>query len=134
METQTDIHFAFDVAVSAELAYAATSRVKDWWIRDTEGPTSALGDSFTVHFNREGSFVRFNVTEAEPGRRLVWHVEECYLPWFADKTEWNGTDVMFDIVPSKAGSTVAMVHRGLTPDVECYSMCHPGWAGRSTKV
>ena len=133
MQTQTDIHFEFNTAVGADLAYAAVSRVKDWWIRDTVGPTSARSDSFTVKFGTEGSFVRFTVTEAKPGSRLVWHVDDCFLPWFSDKTEWNGTDVIFDIAATKGGSSVAMMHRGLTPEVECYSMCNPGWEGHVTK-
>jgi hypothetical protein len=133
MQTQTDINFEFNVAVSAELAYAAISNVKGWWIRETEGPTSALGDSFTVNFNKEGAFVRFTVTEAKPGSRYVWHVEDCFLPWFADKTEWNGTDVIFDIAATKGGSSVAMMHRGLTPEVECYTMCNAGWEGHVMK-
>ena len=127
MQTQTDIHFEFNVPVSAELAYAAISRVKDWWIRDTVGETSALGGSFTVRFGADKSFVRFTVAEAEPGRRYVWHVDDCFLPWFEDTTEWNGTDVIFDIVPTAAGSSIAMVHRGLTPEVACYNMCTAGW-------
>ncbi len=57
----------------------------------------------------------------------------CFLPWFSDKTEWNGTDVIFDITPTAAGCSVAMMHRGLTPDVECYGMCQPGWEGHIMK-
>jgi hypothetical protein len=129
MQTQLDIHFEFNTAVSADLAYAAISRVSDWWIRDTEGHSSALGDAFTVHFNAEDAFVRFTVTDAEPGRRYSWHVEDCFLPWFADKTEWNGTDVIFDIAPINDGSSVTMIHRGLTPEVECYNLCNAGWEG-----
>lgn len=133
MKTQLDIHFEFQTAASAALAYAAISRVQDWWIRDTEGSSSVLGDSFTVHFNAERAFVRFAVMEATPGRRYSWHVEDCFLPWFEDKTEWNGTDVIFDIAPTKDGSSVTMTHRGLKPDVECYNACHAGWEGHVMK-
>ena len=133
MQTQTDIHFEFSVPVSAELAFAAIANAKGWWIRNTEGPTASLGESFIVNFNAEGSFVRFTVTEAQPGSRLVWHVDDCFLPWFADKTEWNGTDVIFEIAPAKDGSVVTMVHRGLTPEVECYNLCTTGWEGHFMK-
>ncbi len=129
MQTQTDIHIQFNVPVNADAVYEAISRVDDWWIRDTEGPTSTRGASFTVHFNREHDFVRFAVTEAQPGRKLVWHVDDCFLHWFADKTEWNGTDVIFEIAPAKDGCTVTMVHRGLTAELECYAICTAGWEG-----
>ena len=127
MQTQADLQLEFDVPVSAAHAYAAISRVREWWIRDTEGETAALGGSFTVRFNNAKDFVRFTVTDALPGARYVWHVDDCFLPWFEDKTEWNGTDVIFDIVPAPGGSSVRMVHRGLTPDVECYNACTAGW-------
>lgn len=133
MQTITDIHFEFDVPVGAERAYEAIGRPQDWWMRDTEGNASTSGASFTVHLNRAQDFVRFKVTEAQPGRRIVWHVEDCYLQWFEDKHEWTGTDVMFEIVPSSSGSTINFVHRGVGPEAECYSMCNPGWDGFVTK-
>ena len=133
MQTLNDIHFEFRVPVSAELAYTAISKVSDWWIRDTEGETSARGGSFTVHFNRDQDFVRFRITEAQPGRRYVWHVEDCFLHWFENKTEWNETDVIFDVVPTTGGSVITMAHRGLTPDVECYNVCNAGWEGHVMK-
>lgn len=133
MQTQNDIHFEFHVPVSADLAYTAISKVSDWWIRDTEGETSTRGGSFTVHFNRDQDFVSFRITEAQPGRRYVWHVEDCFLHWFENKTEWNETDVVFDVVPTTDGSVITMAHRGLTPDVECYVVCNAGWEGHVMK-
>ncbi len=127
MQTQTDIHFEFDVPVSAELAYSAIARPQEWWIRDIAGETAAPGGSFNVRFGGENSFVKFTVTDAQPVRRYVWHADDCFLPWFEDKTEWNGTDVIFDITPTAAGCSVSMVHRGLTPEVACYNACTAGW-------
>jgi hypothetical protein len=86
-----------------------------------------------VYFNREQDFVRFCVTEAKNGRKLVWHVDDCFLHWFEDKTEWNGTDVIFEITPTSDGCAISMLHRGLTPEVECYALCNPGWEGHVTK-
>lgn len=131
MKTQTDIHFAINVPVSPEEASIAISKVREWWIRSTEGETSSLGDIFTVDMSNS-AFVKFEITEAQPGRRTVWHVLDCFLPWFEDKKEWNGTDVIFDIEPTNDGSLVKMVHRGLTPEVECYEICNAGWEGHFT--
>lgn len=133
MQTQNDIHHEFHAAVTPDQAFAAIANVKGWWIRDTEGPAANVGDRFTVYFNREQDFVRFSITGAQPGRRVVWHVDDCYLHWFSDKTEWNGTDVIFEISPSSGGCSVSLVHRGITPEVECYSVCNPGWEGHFMK-
>jgi len=131
MTTQTDIHFEINVPVSPVLAYSVISKVQEWWIRDTEGETACLGDSFTVKMSNN-AYAKFNVAEAEPGLRYVWHVDDCFLPWFEDKTEWTKTDVIFDIAPTSEGSLIKMTHRGLTPEVECYDACNAGWKGHFT--
>jgi hypothetical protein len=132
METIKDIHFEFDVPVSPELAYIAIGKPREWWHDALDGDSSMLGDSFTVRFS-DLDFVRFTVSEAQPGSRYVWHVEDCYLQWFENKTEWTGTDVVFDISPTADGSRVKLVHMGLTPEVECYEMCNSGWEGHFMK-
>jgi hypothetical protein len=73
------------------------------------------------------TFVKFEVTEAQPNSRYVWHVEDCYLHWLENKTEWKGTDVIFAISPSTDGCKLEMTHRGLNPSSECYNDCRSGW-------
>ena len=120
-----DIQIDITVPAGAEQAYNAIGRVSDWWTRNTEGETSQLGDSFTVRFKE--TFATFKVTEAKPGRSYVWHVEDSHMAWLEDKTEWNNTDVIFTITPASDGSQIQLVHKGLTPKVECYGDCKSGW-------
>ena len=100
--------------------------LKEWWAKNIDGNTVNLNDVFTVNFNG-GTFVTFKVTESIPGEKIVWLVTDCHLPWLKDKTEWNGTSVVFEISPSAEGTQVTMTHVGLVPEIECYAGCEAGW-------
>lgn len=41
--------------------------------------------------------------------------------------EWTGTDVEFTVTPTAQGTNLKFVHRGLRPQLECYSACHDAW-------
>ena len=109
-------------------AFERICQVDGWWARHLEGNTEQLNDVFTVRFGT--TFVTFKVTEAGPEKRIVWLVTDCYLPWLEkDKTEWNGTRVIFDITPLAEGTRIDFTHEGLTPEVECFNDCKAGWDG-----
>src|SRR5580704_8748603 len=100
-------------------AFEAISRVSEWWTRAFEGSAEKLNDVFTVRFGE--TFVNFEVTESVPNEKIAWRVTDCYLPWLKDKTEWNGTTVVFKISASGDETQVTMTHIGLVPEVECYN-------------
>jgi hypothetical protein len=106
-------------------AFEGISRVNEWWAKNFEGSAEKLNDIFTVHFGE--TFVTFKVTESIPGKKIAWEVTDCHLPWLKDKTEWNGTTVMFEISPLSDGTQVTMTHIGLVPEVECFGACEAGW-------
>lgn len=107
-------------------AFEGISRVNEWWAKNIEGNTKNLNDVFTVHFSN-GTFVTFKVTESVPGEKIVWQVTDCFLPWLKDKTEWTGTSVVYEIVPSGNETRVTMTHVGLVPEIECFEGCEAGW-------
>ena len=37
------------------------------------------------------------MVELAPGKKVVWLIVDSYLGFVADKHEWNGTNVIFDI-------------------------------------
>ena len=106
-------------------AFEGISQVNEWWAKNFEGSAEKLNDVFTVRFGE--TFVIFKVTESTPYEKIVWKVKECYLPWLKDKTEWNGTSVMFEISTSGDKTQVTMTHIGLVPEAECFSGCEAGW-------
>ena len=120
-----DFNCSITAEVTAEEAVEAISRVSEWWAADFEGSSQKLGDIFTVRFGE--TFVTFRITEFIPGTKVVWSVEDCYLHWLKDKTEWTDTNVIFELSTENGSTTINFTHQGLIPAVECYSDCVKGW-------
>jgi hypothetical protein len=120
-----DYHTSISANVSAEEAFEAINNVSAWWAKNFDGFSQSLHDIFTVRFGE--TFVTFEITEFVPGKRVVWQVTDCYLHWINDKTEWNGTSILWEVTPEGDGVRVDMTHRGLVPDAECFEDCQTGW-------
>ena len=58
---------------------------------------------------------------------MVWHIEEGFLDFVEDKTEWTGTDIRFDIIQKDGETEVRFTHIGLVPDVQCFDGCSSAW-------
>ena len=107
--------------------FDAINNVRGWWSGEIEGDTDALGAEFTyrvpgVHY------CRMKITELIPGKKVVWHVLESDLSYTKARTEWNGTDITFEISRRKDGKTeVRFTHVGLVPAYECYKDCSSAW-------
>ncbi|HEX2616893.1 MAG TPA: SRPBCC domain-containing protein, partial [Flavobacteriales bacterium] len=73
----------FTVPRTPQEAYDAICNVKGWWTIHTDGDTAAVGDEFTVHFGDVHRTTQ-RITEADPGRKVVWQVTQSWLPWLKD--------------------------------------------------
>jgi hypothetical protein len=123
--TDQSYHSSIVVNESATEAFNKISRVNEWWAENFEGSAKNLGDVFSVRWGE--TFVTFNIAEAVPGKKVTWLVTDCYLPWQNDKTEWTGTEVVFEISKKDNSTKIDMIHVGLTPEVECFENCQAGW-------
>ena len=106
--------------------FAAITNARGWWSEEIEGSTATVGQAFDYHF-RDIHRCRIEVTDMVPGRKVVWHVLENHFSFTEDKSEWTGTDVIFDIVRKGDKTEVRFTHVGLVPDYECYEACSEGW-------
>jgi Activator of Hsp90 ATPase homolog 1-like protein len=121
-----NLTIAFTVEQSPEEAFAAIASVRDWWSGDIDGSTDQLGAVFTYRYQDVHRSTQ-RITELVPARRIAWHIEDSYLSFVGDKTEWNGTDVIFEVTPTDAGTEVRFTHEGLAPAVECFDSCSTAW-------
>jgi hypothetical protein len=113
------------VGASPQEAEKRISQISGWWAKNFQGSAAKLHDRFTVRFG--DTFVSFELINLIPGDTVVWEVEDCYLHWQKDKTEWNGTRVVWELIPEGEGTKIVMTHIGLTPEAECYESCRTGW-------
>ena len=121
-----DFNSSVTAAISPREAIEKISNVPAWWGISFTGDSQRQGDKFTVKMGGD-SFFDFTVTELTPGKRVVWLVTDCFMPWYSDKKEWADTRLIFDLTEKNGETTVRFTHEGLTPDVECYKDCNPGW-------
>ena len=124
--TASDLSFTFDVDRTPLEAYAAVTDPRAWWSRTITGDTDRIGGDFEyevpgVHYSK------IRVTELEPGMRVVWRVIDAHMTFIADPTEWNDTEIRFELEPTATGTRVRFTHLGLTPEVECYDACNTAW-------
>jgi uncharacterized protein YndB with AHSA1/START domain len=107
-------------------AYAAILDVRGWWSEEIDGPTDRVGAEFDYHYD-DVHRCRIRVTEAVPGRSVSWLVLENHFDFTADKTEWVGTTMTFDIRERDGKTEVRFTHHGLVSAYECFDVCTNAW-------
>ena len=123
------IDFAITILVdrTPEEAFAAINNVRGWWSGAIEGDTDKLGAEFTYRYD-DMHRSRQRITELVPGKRVVWRVVDSHLSFLTDKSEWNDTEIVFDIFQKGRKTEIRFAHVGLVPQFECYGSCSNAWA------
>ncbi len=116
----------FVVDQTPEDVFAAINNVRGWWSGDIEGETAKLGATFTYRYDDVHRSTH-EITAFVPGKRVVWHVVEGYLNFVQDRSEWEGTDIVFDISEREGKTEMRFSHVGLVPAYECYDVCSNAW-------
>ena len=117
---------SFTVAQSLQGVFDAISNVRGWWSGEIDGSTDKLGAEFTYRHGDEHDTTH-RITEWVPGKRIVWHVVDSHINFVKDRTEWNGTDIVFEISRKRDSTEVRFTHVGLVPAFECYGACSAAW-------
>ena len=117
---------SFTVDQTPEEAFDAINNVRGWWSGEIDGRTDKLGEVFTYRY-KDVHRTTQKITEFVPGKKVIWHVTDAELSFVEDKSEWNGTDVVFEIARKKGKTEVRFTHVGLVPAFECYGGCSGAW-------
>lgn len=116
---------------SPEEVFRAIKNVRDWWSgyysEEIQGGTEKLNDEFTFRAEGGAHFSKQKLVEVIPNKKIVWLITESKFTYIEDQEEWTGTKVIFEISRSDGKTQLVFTHEGLTPDVECYDACAPGW-------
>jgi hypothetical protein len=121
-----DLTYAFTVDQTPEEVFAAINDVRGWWSGEIEGGTDQLGDEFTYRY-KDVHYSKHKITELIAGKKVVWQVLDSYLKFTEDKTEWNGTEVVFEISKNGSKTEIRFTHLGLVPTSECFGACSSAW-------
>ncbi|MEA2750945.1 MAG: hypothetical protein QOI41_5088 [Myxococcales bacterium] len=122
----------FTVDQTPEEAFAAINDVRGWWSGQIDGSTDKLNDEFTYRY-KDIHYSKQKITELIPGKSVVWLVVESRLDFIADKSEWNGTSITFEIAKKGNKTEVRFTHVGLVPDHECFGACSNAWGSLTTR-
>jgi hypothetical protein len=117
---------SFTVDQSPQAVFDAINNVRGWWSQAAEGDTDKLGAVFYYHY-QEHHRCTLKITEFAPGEKVVWRVLHNDFSFVKDKTEWNGTDIIFDITKKDDKTEVRFTHAGLVHSYECYDVCSNAW-------
>ncbi len=61
------------------------------------------------------------------GKKVVWHMLDGHLTFVKDQTEWNSSQIVFEITKMVDKTELRFTHVGLVPTLECYGDCSAGW-------
>ncbi|MGA8170210.1 MAG: SRPBCC domain-containing protein [Methylocystis sp.] len=121
-----DLTITISVDQSPEEVYDAINNVRGWWSGEIDGDTDKLGAEFTYRYKDVHRSTQ-RITQLDPGKKVAWRVLDSELNFVTDKTEWNGTDIVFDITRKDGKTELRFTHVGLVPTFECYGGCSGAW-------
>jgi uncharacterized protein YndB with AHSA1/START domain len=124
--SEKDFTTSFTVDQSPAEVFQAVNNVRGWWSGEIDGDTDKLGTEFEYRYRNVHRTMQ-KITEFVPGKKVVWHVTDSQINFVKDKTEWNGTDIVFEIGKKDGKTELRFTHIGLVPAIECYGGCSGAW-------
>jgi Activator of Hsp90 ATPase homolog 1-like protein len=106
--------------------FDAVNNVRGWWSEEIDGSTDKLGAEFKFHYKDLHRSTQ-KITEFVPGKKVVWQVSDSRINFVKDKSEWDGTEVVFEIAKKGDKTELRFTHVGLVPAIECFGKCSGAW-------
>src|SRR5690606_7327733 len=106
--------------------FNAVNNVRGWWSENIAGNTDRPDATFSYRY-QDVHHSKMRVTELVSGKKVAWQVLDNYFKFTKDKSEWTGTEVIFDISEKDGKTQLVFTHRGLVPAYECFDICRDSW-------
>ncbi|MGH7640208.1 MAG: SRPBCC family protein [Candidatus Dormibacteria bacterium] len=116
----------FLVDQTPQEVFSAITNVRGWWSGDLEGRTDQLGAEFTYRY-QDVHYSKQRISGLIPGEKVVWRVVDSDLGFTADRAEWTGTEITFEVSRQGDQTEVRFAHLGLVPELECFDECTNAW-------
>ena len=124
---------AFTVDQTPAEVFAAINNVRGWWSEEIEGCTDTCEAEFSYRF-KDIHHADIKLTELIPGKKIVWLVLDNYFSFTEDKSEWTGTEIIFDISRKDGQTEVRFTHLGLVETISASMFVQTHGARTSTEV
>lgn len=123
-----DNNFTTTITVdqSPKEVFDAVNNVRGWWSEEINGRTDQLGAEFEFHHKNVHHSTQ-KITEFVPGKKVAWHITDSRLNFVDNKSEWTGTDIVFEIAKKGDKTELRFTHIGLVPAIQCYGDCSGAW-------
>ena len=117
---------SFTVDKTPQEVFDAIKNVRAWWSEEIDGDTDKLGAVYYYHF-KDIHRCTIKVTELVSNKKVAWRVLHNDFNFIKDKTEWNDTELVFEIEKKGDKTEFRFTHVGLAPSYECYRVCSDAW-------
>ncbi len=124
--TTTDFTTSIVLNASAAEVFNAINNVRGWWSEEIEGNTADLEDVFNYHY-QDVHRCSMKIITSIPGQKVEWQVLDNYFSFTADKDEWKGNTIVFEILREGDQTRLQFTHEGLVPEYECFDICQNAW-------
>lgn len=118
----------FENTTTKAIYDALTVGISNWWTEMFEGTSDVENSVFTIRFG-EQVFKTIKVETLANNEKVLWLVTDALIdfPELKNKSEWIGTKIEWKIIRNEKAVELQLVHFGLTPQMDCFTMCEAGW-------
>ena len=126
-----DFQKSINIKTTSEKAFNAVATGIDlWWGNVDNTSVQNPGDEFSVFFE-ENTEWRFKILKLDKYYQVIWkciYANHSFNGLKNIKDEWLNSEISFAF-KKIADNLVKLTfkHRGLTPNLNCYTICDAGW-------
>ena len=108
--------------------FNAINNVRGWWSKNIEGDTDKMDAEFLYHY-KDVHICKMKIVAFVPDQKVIWLVLENQFNFTKEQSEWKGNKIVFEISEKDNQTQLQFTQVGLTPEYECYNVCHDAWTG-----